>query len=790
MNHYLLKTKQLFSPFMKVFLVLFFINITTNMSGQISEKSEPYGYFTKKSKKSVKFEKIKPLKNFIETTYRSDSKYHLKKGQFGYPIKTNITSNNSGKWYINKDNIQMWEVGIKSTDAKSIQVIFSNFELPPNGKIFIYNKDKTQYIGAFTYKNNKESKKLATLPVRGDEIIIQYLHENRFEKLPNIEIGQIIYDYKDVYKNTEGYNSSGDCNINVNCAEGGEYQNTKRAVARIYFDGYFCTGALVNNTNEDATPYFLTANHCIDNQATAETTVFLFNYESPYCNNVAGPTTNSVSGSDLIATGYENTLDFALLKLTTAPPKEFEPYFLGWDITGVTNKKSVCIHHPSADIKKISVDEDTLYTSNYGSNYIHYTHWLVKNWEKGTTEGGSSGSPLLNNKGLLIGDLTGGEARCSYNYNDLYQKLSESWDHYSSYENQLKHWLDPLNKKVSSLNGFDPQKDEKETHIENFPKIACPFDTISYWIQWADKKRAVEVKWEIENQRGVNSFVEDDIFKVVFTEPGSYSIKATVNDALVLQPNSKTLINPCVSCISDKTTVCTKDTIELIADVNQLKSGTTFKWVLKDAELLKGNINDKKVSISYKTGGVKQPQIKIADSYFVSLNNEINITQSPQDPIVKVNYHRLYIDDIGDNEIQWYRNTVPIYNETKPYLNVSSDGLYYAKISGQNGCYTKSDTLDVKLIANKEISLVKDIIAYPTIVDNGEIYIDLNLIAKIDKILIRVATTSGNVVIQETVYPDNKTSRIPINIEKLDPGFYIVHLLHENFSSQHKIIVR
>jgi len=131
-----------------------------------------------------------------------------------------------------------------------------------------------------------------------------------------------------------------------------------------------------------------------------------------------------------------------------------------------------------------------------------------------------------------------------------------------------------------------------------------------------------------------------------------------------------------------------------------------------------------------------------------------------------------------------------MYHENNPYLNVSSDGLYYAKISGENGCSTKSDTLDVKLIANKEISLVKDITAYPTIVDNGEVYLDINLITKIEKILVRVATTNGNVVLQETVYPDNKTSRIPINVEKLDPGFYIVHLLHENFSSQHKIIVR
>jgi hypothetical protein len=82
--------------------------------------------------------------------------------------------------------------------------------------------------------------------------------------------------------------------------------------------------------------------------------------------------------------------------------------------------------------------------------------WRVVNWETGTTEGGSSGSPLFNQNQLIVGNLTGGQADCVNSVNDYYSKLYVGWDHYAATAQQLKHWLDPINSGVTNLPGFDP----------------------------------------------------------------------------------------------------------------------------------------------------------------------------------------------------------------------------------------------------------------------------------------------------------------------------------------------
>lgn len=784
--------RSLLILFIKTTIFFYFLALSQLVICQVSDKGEPYNYNSQKNHTNIKFEKVKPQKNYIETQIQTENNFRFKKGQFGYQIKTELNSVKNGKWFTTSDDIKIWELGIKSSEAKSIQVIFSKFELPPSGKLFIYNYDKTEFIGAFTYKNNKESKKLATLPVSGDKIVIQYIHENRYEAEPYFEINEIVYGFKELNpKTAEGYNSSGACNVNINCSEGGNYQNEKRGVARIYFNGYFCTGALINNTNNDGTPYFLTANHCISNQSTAENTVFLFNYESPYCNNIEGSTANSISGSDLIATGYEKSLDFTLLKLSTAPPAEYAPYFLGWDITGKTNKTSVAIHHPSADIKKISTDKDTLYTSNYGSSFIPYTHWLVKSWETGTTEGGSSGSPLLNNKGQIIGDLTGGEARCSYNYNDLFQKFSVSWDYYTSPSNQLKHWLDPINKNIDNIEGFDPENYEEHDYIKSTPVIACPFDTIEYRIKLeASHINSYTVNWSLDNNATIVSQQSDSVVKVIYSIPGYYVAKATINNVLTIESNMNTLINPCIDCKSNKSIVCTNDTINLQADNQLLKDNVRLEWILKDATLVRGDINSKNVSVIYKTEGNKDPQMKIANSYYVSLNNNITIKESPPVPLVMVNYQKLYIEDVNDFDIQWYKNTAALVGEIYPSLNIVNNGEYHVKISASNGCSTTSDTLTIKLESERAISVIKDIKVYPTVVDNNTIYLDINLLTRVNEIQVRIISTDGKILISETLIPDSKSSTVSININKLGKGIYIIHLLNDTFSSQHKIIVR
>ena len=63
------------------------------------------------------------------------------------------------------------------------------------------------------------------------------------------------------------------------------------------------------------------------------------------------------------------------------------------------------------------------------------SHW--KCWDEGGTYGGSSGSPVFNNEGLLVGQLSGGSELLFRRYRRLYGKFSRAFSDVSSYLDQL-----------------------------------------------------------------------------------------------------------------------------------------------------------------------------------------------------------------------------------------------------------------------------------------------------------------------------------------------------------------
>ena len=80
-------------------------------------------------------------------------------------------------------------------------------------------------------------------------------------------------------------------------------------------------------------------------------------------------------------------------------------------------------------------------------------------WEIGVTEGGSSGSPLFDQNGRIIGQLFGGQAECigtSDNDDfDLYGRFAISWDNGTTSATRLKEWLDPTGANPNILNGSE-----------------------------------------------------------------------------------------------------------------------------------------------------------------------------------------------------------------------------------------------------------------------------------------------------------------------------------------------
>ncbi len=383
---------------------------------------------------------------------------------FAKTILTSITNNNSGVWNNNSDNTKSWIILVKSKDAFSLNINIDSCKFDGNGRFYIYNKNKILMAGPYSLKNCNEDNSLFIQPIPGDELYIEYRTNETTDTSQSLfKISSIGHDFRDFYKNTSTKRGkSGNCEIDINCPTGNDWQLEKRAVVKIVFNGSLgseaCTGTLINNTSNNGLPYILTANHCIKDSKTASSAIFYFEYENTSCGGSASSNYKTMTGANLIATGDPiNKLDFSLLCLKKMPPDSFNYYLAGWSLDKQPVKNVVTIHHPKGDVKKISVENDYIQNGSFtDNNYLDNTHWKIAQWDLGVTENGSSGCALFNTNHQIIGDLSGGDAYCGNPYNDYFAKFYKSWDNDPDSANQLKCWLNPLNLAVNECAGFDP----------------------------------------------------------------------------------------------------------------------------------------------------------------------------------------------------------------------------------------------------------------------------------------------------------------------------------------------
>lgn len=383
-----------------------------------------------------------------------------KSTRFGYNHEVAIDVLSSCIWETTSTH-EIGRLSIQSEGARSINLIFNDFHLEGDVALFLYNESREDVIGAFTSLNNKSYRSFSTLPLPGDILTLEINAPlGSRTDLTVIELETVTHAYKDLFNQSldKGLGQSGSCNVNVNCPEASGWADERRSVARIVVNGGdHCTGALINNTGNDATPYFLTANHCLT--GSVSNWVFWFNWESPTCNPTQNSSYDGISGSTLLASCSNS--DFALLELSQAVPLEYNPYYAGWSAVNTAPTSTVGIHHPSGDIKKWSYDSDASVSSEWGGwgSSGTNTHWEVLDWDIGTTEGGSSGSPLFDQNKRIVGQLHGGAALCGNDFSDLYGKVAYSWDCQSQNSGRLDIYLDPNNSGLTLLDGFDPNAD-------------------------------------------------------------------------------------------------------------------------------------------------------------------------------------------------------------------------------------------------------------------------------------------------------------------------------------------
>ena len=405
--------------------------------------------------------------------------------RFAEAIPVTLNTNNSGKWQ-QQGNHDIWRLIIHSPGATSLNLGFKSYHMPEGGELSIHQPNKKSPYRSFTHSDNEAHGELWTPLLHGDKIIINVTLPIGMRNQLALQLSSINHGFRSVISRNFlkhgsgkiGGNTSGLCNIDAVCRSGDPnvnetlgpildlYQDQIRSVAAYTINGIdTCSGALINNTSNNKTPYFLTADHCGIDSNNDSSAVFYFNFQNSYCRAPSSVDSAGIGDGNLsqFSTGSifraaNASSDFCLVELDDPIPSSYDVFYAGWNRNNVSPTMAVGIHHPAVAEKRISVDVDSL---SQNGNY-----WLVNDWDFGTTEGGSSGSPLFDSNQRIVGQLYGGRAACGNDLEDEYGKISSSWSSNNS-SSRLSDWLDPANLGNTTLDGIShsPALTIKDTEL-------------------------------------------------------------------------------------------------------------------------------------------------------------------------------------------------------------------------------------------------------------------------------------------------------------------------------------
>ena len=380
------------------------------------------------------------------------------------PVKIRPTTH--GSW-TTEGNVSVWRTRISSPGAHSLNLGFSEYNLPAGAELALYAG--AERLGPFTAADNEVHNELWTPMLKGDELVIELRVPTAAKSLVQLNLAFVNHDFLNFDKVI-----SGACNVDVVCGAANnlsivdQYRDIIRSVAALSRNGSrFCTGFLVNNVNQDGAPYFMTANHCGVNAGNAASLVTHWNFENSVCRTPGTPASGAAGNGSL------QTFNSGATHLASYPPSDMtivllddpinpdaNAFFAGWSAEyEVPTDTMIAIHHPAVDEKRISFSFLDPYLADYfGPPNPDADHLEIPDWTIGTTEPGSSGSPVFDRFRRVRGQLHGGLAACGNDDFDSYGYFHTSWEGGGTPGTRLKDWLDPCGTGTLVVDGLEQSR--------------------------------------------------------------------------------------------------------------------------------------------------------------------------------------------------------------------------------------------------------------------------------------------------------------------------------------------
>jgi hypothetical protein len=354
-----------------------------------------------------------------------------------------------------------WSAAVTSPGATAVRLRFSGAFVPSGAELWVYGRHGEAH-GPYTGRGPSRRGQFWAHTVRGETARLQLRYRGdapgralREARLTVAEVGHLTGRFHlgrvaagggDVA--IESFCSFNEpCVINAECTNvPAAIQPAQDAVANILFQSgaflYICSGGLLADTDGGSQiPYFLTANHCISKNNEAASMEAFFQFTTP-CNGACydpDGVVPSTLGSVIRSKG--TSADYTLLELSEpAPPGSA---FLGWNAGPVafsTGAELFRISHPAGAPQAYSaqeVDASAPTCGGWPRGPRIYSRDTV-----GGTEGGSSGSPVLNVAGEVVGQLSGA---CGTNVGDPCDSVNNATvdGAFAAYFSSVEQFLDP-----------------------------------------------------------------------------------------------------------------------------------------------------------------------------------------------------------------------------------------------------------------------------------------------------------------------------------------------------------
>lgn len=367
----------------------------------------------------------------------------------------------------NADGDLLWTGVYTSPNAAALRLHFTGFDLPVGAELYLYNASG-EVFGPYADRGANGDGDFWTNTITGEKAFVEVrvpkgslegsLAGRGFVVSEIAHMGPQLLTAFLPEMAAMGASEDGKalCSYNASCVQDascyststwGQIDNVRLAVAHMLFRSgayqYICSGGLVNDTVSTSwIPYFLTANHCISKSAEATSLECYWRYRTTSC---GGACTNPYGvvprtlGSTIKKTN--KTSDYTLLQLSQNPPAG--SVFLGWTATAVANTSGTVLYrisHPKGAPQAFS--RHTVNTTAGTCTSWPRGNWIYSKDSIGATEGGSSGSPVMNASAQIVGQLSGG---CGTQTSNVCNTTANSTvdGAFAAYFTAVKPWLNP-----------------------------------------------------------------------------------------------------------------------------------------------------------------------------------------------------------------------------------------------------------------------------------------------------------------------------------------------------------